>query len=190
MQARGYYVGGHPGYLQRVELIFGDATAQFGAYQNGEIDVISSVTAPGDIAAIKNDPQLSAEHHTFPAWTDWYVLFHTQDGPFKDLNARKTISHAIDRDAICNGPLRDAAVPGYTVIPPGFPGNQADSEEIRQIQKYDPDMARGSLWPTPDSRMAKASPSLRSGCAAPAVTLSSNSQPRKPFRPCERHPRH
>jgi len=142
MEARDDYVGGHPGYLQRVELVFGDATAQFGAYQNGEIDVIASVTAPGDIAAIKNDPQLSAEHHTFPAWTDWYVLFHTQDGPFKDLNARKAISHAIDRDAICNGPLRDAAVPGYTVIPPGFPGNQADSEEIRQIQKYDPDMAR------------------------------------------------
>jgi ABC-type transport system substrate-binding protein len=145
MEARDDYVGGHPGYLQRIELLFGEDTAQFAAYQNDEIDLIANVSAPGDIAAIKNDPTLSAEHHTYPGWWDWYILFHTQDGPFADLNARKAISHAVDRDAICNGPLRDVAIPGYTVIPPGFPGNQADNEEIRQIQRFDPDLARQYL---------------------------------------------
>jgi ABC-type transport system substrate-binding protein len=145
LEARDDYVGAHPGYLQRIELLFGEPTAQFAAYQNDEIDVIADITAPGDIAAIMNDAELSKDHHTFSAWVDWYVLFHTQDGPFKDLNARKAIAHAIDRDAIVNGPLRDAAIPGYTVIPPGFPGNQADNEEIRQIQRFDPDLARKYL---------------------------------------------
>ena len=68
----------------------------------------------------------SKELYSWPQWTDWYLLFHTQDGPYKDLRVRQAVSHAIDRDAICNGPLKDLAMPSYTIIPPGFPGNQAD----------------------------------------------------------------
>ena len=45
MEARDDYVGGHPGYLQRIELLFGEPTAEFAAYQNDEIDVVAEVTA-------------------------------------------------------------------------------------------------------------------------------------------------
>ena len=33
-------------------------------------------------------------------------------------------------------------MPSYTIIPPGFPGNQVDNEQMRTIQNYDPDLAR------------------------------------------------
>jgi peptide/nickel transport system substrate-binding protein/oligopeptide transport system substrate-binding protein len=122
--------------------LFGEPSTEFAAYQNDEIDVIDGGLTTGDLAAIEKDPELSAEHHTYPGWTDWYVLFHTQDGPYKDLNARKAISHAIDRDAICNGPLRNLAVPAYAILPPAFPGTQFDDPEITKIQRYDPDLAR------------------------------------------------
>ena len=144
-QARTDYQGNHPGYLQRVEFPFGAATTQFAAYQNNEIDVVDSITAPGDISAIQSDAQLSKEHYEWPQWTDWYMLFHTQDGPYKDARARQAVSHAIDRDAICNGPLKNLGKPSYTIIPPGFPGNQVDNAEVQQIQKYDPNTARKLL---------------------------------------------
>lgn len=145
VQARTDYQGNHPGLLQRVEFPFGAATTQFAAYQNNEIDIVDSITAPGDIAAIQSDAQLSKEHYVWPQWTDWYLLFHTQDGPFKDARVRQAVSHAVDRDAICKGPLKNLGQPSYTIIPPGFPGNQADSAEVQQIQQYNPDMARKLL---------------------------------------------
>jgi oligopeptide transport system substrate-binding protein len=144
-EARNDYTGNWPGYLQRIEFPFGDPTTHFAAYQRGETDIVLDIPAPGDIAAIKNDPTLNADLYTWPNWTDWYLMFHTQDGPYKDLRVRQAVSHVIDREAICNGPLKDLGVPSYTIIPPGFPGNQVDNPEMRTIQNYDPDMARKLL---------------------------------------------
>jgi peptide/nickel transport system substrate-binding protein/oligopeptide transport system substrate-binding protein len=144
-EARTDYAGNYPGYLQRIEFPFGEAPTHFAAYQRGETDIVLDIPAPGDVAAIMNDPTLSQELHTWPQWFDWYLLFHTQDGPYKDLRARQAVSHAIDRDAIVNGPLKNLAVPSYTITPPGFPGNQVDDPTIREIQNYDPDTARKLL---------------------------------------------
>jgi len=145
MEARDNYHGKFPGYLKRIEIPFADPATLWAAYQNNEIDIIQSISSPGDVQAIRNDPQMSEQHYTWPEWRSWYLLFHSQDGPFKDVRVRKAFSHAIDRDAMCNGPLREFATPSYTIVPPGFPGTQAGDEQIKALQDFNPDAARKLL---------------------------------------------
>jgi peptide/nickel transport system substrate-binding protein/oligopeptide transport system substrate-binding protein len=56
---------------------------------------------------------------------------------------RQAFSHAIDRDALINGPLKDQAQAAYSMNPPGFPGESVQA--LKDVQNYDPEMARQLL---------------------------------------------
>ena len=112
------------------------------AYEAGEID-ITDVENQAELARLLSDDNLSDQVHTWPNFWTHYLFFDVTKPPFNDRRVRLAISLAIDRAAICNSALRGFAIPGYAMLPPGFP---AYSDGIyAEDQGYDPARARELL---------------------------------------------
>ena len=96
-----------------------------------------------DLSRIEDDPELSAELHKYMDFNALYLFFRTREGVFRDHRFRKAISHAIDRDALCDIVSRGTALPAYTMLLPRFSGYSGDA--LKDIQRYDPELARSLL---------------------------------------------
>ena len=136
-----YYTGPHKGYLEKIVQIFTTGHPGTAPYENNEIDYLRVLLT--DLPFIENHPTLKSElaYYAFPE--SWYLFFRTREPPFDDVKVRRAISHAIDREALCNVVLRNTGVPAYSMLPPNFPGS-ADAS-IREIQAYDPERAKALL---------------------------------------------
>lgn len=85
------------------------------ALQKGDIDI-----AHGDIA-----PELLAYAHSkgfqvtsAPAESYSYIGFNVQNAPTNDLNVRKAIAFALDRDTLIHALLKEAAAPALSLLMP------------------------------------------------------------------------
>lgn len=112
-------------------------------FQANEIDwaMIDPTLLPQAIA----NPDFEGKLDVFPNYVTYYMYFNTLEAPFNDLKVRQAFSHAIDRDAIANSVMQGLDIPAYTHLPPGFPCSQADNPEIRNIQAYNPELAKQLL---------------------------------------------
>lgn len=138
------YTGPYPPMMDRIEIIFMDPNVRFNAYQNDEVDIIGYGyevdLPPASLAQATADPELSQQLITWPNFITYYLFFDTWNPPFDNLKVRQAFSHAIDRDALINGPLKDQAQAAYSMNPPGFPGESVQT--LKDIQNYDPELAR------------------------------------------------
>ncbi|MCY3772749.1 MAG: peptide ABC transporter substrate-binding protein, partial [Gemmatimonadetes bacterium] len=116
-----YYNGPIKGYLSEIHSMFRNrVNTGLLSYENDELDLVQIDVR--DLSRIESDPVLSAELHKYMDFNALYLFFRTREGVFSDHRVRKAISHAIDREALCNIVLRGTALPAYTMLPPGFPG--------------------------------------------------------------------
>lgn len=76
-----------------------------------------------------------------PGFSISYIGFNTNMNPFDDLNFRKALNHAIDKELIAKEVLNGLVVPAYGILPPGFPAYHEEIEGLR----YDPELARRLL---------------------------------------------
>jgi ABC-type oligopeptide transport system substrate-binding subunit len=139
-----HYNGPNKGYLERYTAIIspaGGVGVGTALYENNEVDR-AGVSAL-DLERVKKDPVLSKELWRWPVFTTWYLIFKTQEPPFNKLEVRQAISHAIDREAICNIVLKGLGAPAYTMLPPQFPGYVGD--KYQDIQRYDPKLSQELL---------------------------------------------
>jgi oligopeptide transport system substrate-binding protein len=114
-----------PARLKRwTKVVVGDELA-FAAYRNNEIDFYGglpsgramSVNANRDV--IQADAELRTQVVRVPgAFTDFYLL-NVSRPPFTDKRVRQAFAKAIDRRAFVDDPA-------LSVIPPGWPGHDAD----------------------------------------------------------------
>ncbi len=137
------YTGPYPAMMEQIVGYFMDTEVRWNAYKNDEVDIMGygyevDVT-PAMMAEIMADPELQKELLSWPNFMTNYLYFDTWNPPFDDLKVRQAFSHAIDRDAIVNGPLQYQASAAYTMNPPGFPGENV--EALKGIQNYDPELA-------------------------------------------------
>jgi oligopeptide transport system substrate-binding protein len=51
-----------------------------------------------------------------------YLSFDLESKPFNDVNVRKALQYDINRDEMTNTVLKNLAVPGKSLLPPGYPG--------------------------------------------------------------------
>ena len=51
-----------------------------------------------------------------------YISFDTTSAPFDNVNVRKALQYAINRDEMTSTVLKDLAIPGKSLLPPGYPG--------------------------------------------------------------------
>ncbi len=110
-------------------------------YENDEIDITG--VSLFDLERIRDpsDPLNPDLVIANPGFSVSYIGFNVNEPPFDDVNFRKALNHAVDKELIAKEVLADLVVPAYGVLPPGFPGY---SENIVGL-KYDPDLAKEFL---------------------------------------------
>lgn len=95
----------------------------FNAFRSGDLDVVS--VGWNDIPAVKSDGALSART-TEIVWPNWTMLIvnHAKP-PLDDLNVRKALYLAIDRELIASASLYGAAAAQHGLLSPGYAGYDA-----------------------------------------------------------------
>ena len=141
----------NPGYyraddirLEAIDLMVGgDETLHMMMFERGELD-IASVTSTGipdaDFIRVMNDPVLSKRVAHQPLNAIQYLSMNTELPPFDNVNVRRAVNHAIDRERIV-GLISDRGIPARGVLPPGMPG----FNEALAGYDHDPEKARTLL---------------------------------------------
>lgn len=105
--------------------------------QSGTVDIASIPTA--QIGAVESTG--SAEVRDIPSHQVVYLGFNAESGPLANVELRKAISHAIDRDAIVASILDGRAAPNSQLVAPTVFGFSDTLEPVA----YDPDAAVAAL---------------------------------------------
>ena len=110
------------------------------AYENGELD---TVLLTGDLTELYMDDPAFV---TVPAGYFWYVSMNQKVEALKNLNIRKAITHAIDKDTLCNYVLKDGSVGAYGATPKSLAGNPETGADFRDdsgvYAEFDPALAQ------------------------------------------------
>ena len=137
------YTGPFPPMIDKIIVNFMTPDARWAAYKNGELDAIGggyeNDLPPSAMAEIMANPDLKKQLISWPNFMTYYLFFDTWNKPFDNLKVRQAFSHAVDRDKLIDGPLKYQGIAGYTMNPPGFPGESVSA--LKGIQNYDPKLA-------------------------------------------------
>lgn len=180
------YTGPYPPMVDKVIVSFMDPEVRWNAYKAGELDYIGGGYTldlpPSAMAEIMADPELQEQLIAWPNFMTYYLFFDTWNPPFDNLKVRQAFSHAINREAITEGPLKFQAQPAFTMNPPGFPGENV--QELKNIQNYDPELAAqlmaeagypgGEGFPKLTLNLRAAFPGLINSAEAIAAMLKEN----------------
>ena len=129
--------------VERIEFrVLPDQARQLALFEAGEVHVAEF---PAEATTrIEADPGFQKELHVLVRPGTSYLGLNTQSGPTADLNVRRAIAQAIDRQFLINEVLKQPwHVPAQTLIPPGVPGYQGDLPDVGL--SYNPDAARAAL---------------------------------------------
>ncbi len=115
---------GTPAKLDEIDIkMITDANAAYAAYQNNELD-ISGVPA-GTEKTVMADPVLSKQILRYPQLVTFAFQFNVTKAPFDNVNLRRALNTAVDRDAFINNVRGGVGKAAYSWIPPGMPGYDA-----------------------------------------------------------------
>ena len=150
------------GNVDRVEWTFGGTPEELvGAVENGDADYLPEPLPPDQIEALRVRYAGRVYEHQSPALS--YLTLNTTLPPFDDVNVRRALNLAVDRQRIVElegGPT--VGSPACQVLPPNFPGYEPNCP-------YTVDPEPGGLWSGPDLERAKRLVQ-RSGTAGTHVT--------------------
>src|SRR2546428_4110382 len=110
-------------------------------YENNEIDLTR--VQSGDLKRLQSDPRTEKQVFRFPYPGTWYLLPQVTKPPFDNLNVRRAVAHAIDRENVVRV-AQGFAIPAHAMIPPGFPG-ALDDKKTRELQRFDRKLALSRL---------------------------------------------
>jgi oligopeptide transport system substrate-binding protein len=114
-------------------------------YENNEIDL--TILQAADLKRFRDNPKTATEVFRYPYPGTWYLTPQVTKPPFDNLQVRKALGHAVDREAVAKV-AQGFALPAHCMIPSGFPGYVED-KKIRDIQRFDPKLAMAALKGTP-----------------------------------------
>ncbi len=122
-----YYYGPKPALEKIVIKLYVDHLGPevLTAYEAGELDFAE--VPLGDLARIKNDPDLSKELIVMQFPTPFFITLDTSNPPFDNVMVRQALTLAFDREAIMTNVLLDKWLPAWTFIAPGLQGYNPDS---------------------------------------------------------------
>lgn len=130
-----YFMGEAP--QKKIRLVrIADAATQLANLQTGEVDIVGSCP-PKDYAPTVALPDYNGA--MVPSAGIFYAPFNRQTKPFDNINLRRAVSSAIDRDFICNEVYYGVVTPSAI---PSAPGEYWHDEELAAVHSYDPDRAR------------------------------------------------
>ncbi len=112
-----------------------DSTVRTAALRSGDIDIVNAID-PRTAGLLEQDAHLSIFSTPSGAWFNWPMM--CDRAPTSDINFRKAMRHAVDRQY-----LVDNVRNGYAVVANDFPVNPASPDYCHEIpqHEYDPDKA-------------------------------------------------
>ena len=141
-----YYNGPWTPYIEKqiMTIVPQDFANYAQMYEAGDID--GGVYVRGDeLVRALADPTLKAETFTTLSPRSSYLYMNLSTEPFDKLEVRQAIMHAVDQEAICAGVMQGTCKPIYGILPNDFPCEQNANPELREIQRYDPELAQELL---------------------------------------------
>ena len=115
------------------------------SYENNEVDLTALQT--GDLKRLQTDSRTEKQVFRYPFPGTWYLTPQVTKPPFDNLQVRRAVAHAIDRESVVKV-AQGFAIPAHAMIPPGFPG-ALDDKKTRDLQRFDPKLAMAQLKGTP-----------------------------------------
>ncbi len=153
----GFFMEGRP-YLDKMVIrIIKDGSARTIALENGEIHMTSFESLARNINRLKKNENLTATPEGYAAIgpLDW-LAFNTAAGKTADVNVRRAIAYAIDRNFILNAIMLGTAEEAKTGIHPGSPLSSGD------VEAYDLDIDKANQI-LDDAGYAKGDDGMRFG---------------------------
>jgi dipeptide transport system substrate-binding protein len=123
------------------DLIFAittDPAVRAQRLQAGECDIMP-YPAPADIATLQADSNLNVME--LEGLNIGYMSYNVTEEPFDDVNVRKALNMAINKQAIVDAVYLGAGVPATNLIPPAMWGYNTEVQD----DAYDPEAARQML---------------------------------------------
>lgn len=116
-----------------------DSQQSLMAYQNGSLDIVK---LSGDqVDQVKDDP----EFRSIGAGYLWYISPMLQKvDDLKNLNLRKALSYAVNRESIVKNVVKDGSMAAYTPVPAEFAYN-AEGKDFITTQKEFPELCDSDL---------------------------------------------
>jgi oligopeptide transport system substrate-binding protein len=106
--------------LERVEgRIIVDGTTAVQSFEAGEVDVLDEQLPPAETPRLKETP----EYELYPGLGTSYYGFNVKDN-IKDLNQRRAMSLAVDRQSIIDNITQANEKPATAFTPDGMPGRE------------------------------------------------------------------
>ena len=101
------------------------------SYQSGDLD--TTLVNGEQVDQVKDDP----EFQSIGAGYLWYVTSNIKDvKELANLNVRKAMTMAIDRETVTKDVLKDGSAPTYTAVPPQFATGPDGSDYSKDQEKY------------------------------------------------------
>ena len=120
---------------------FSDPQTMALAVQDGEIDVAWRILGPELVTELEDAEGI--EVGTIQGGSIRYLILNFAQPPMDDINVRKAVAAALDRDEIADVVYGGQVEPLYSMVPPGFLGATEVFDET--YQSPDPEAALGFL---------------------------------------------
>ena len=99
-------------------LLLEDSSAAYAAYNSGEAQLIKDV--PTDEIPSLTKAEDGGDFYVDTILGTYYLSLNDQKEPFNDVNVRKALSLAIDRDYVANTIMQGTYTPAYNLVGPGI----------------------------------------------------------------------
>ena len=99
-------------------LLLEDSSAAYAAYNSGEAQLIKDVPTEEIPSLTKSED--GGDFYVDANMGTYYLSMQTEKAPFDDVNVRKALSLAIDRDYIANTIMQGTYSPAYNFVGPGI----------------------------------------------------------------------
>ncbi len=127
-----------PGNVARVEITLTDVPEALNAYDAGDLDLVIVNPFSTHLASLASRPD---DADLGPAAWTLYLLIQHELPPYGNLDLRRALAHAIDREALATRDLPPGvAVATGGVVPPTLQGHTPDI-----APRFDPELAREHL---------------------------------------------
>lgn len=158
-------------------LLLEDSSAAYAAYTGGEAQMIKDV--PTEEIPSLTSVEDGGDYYVDPILGTYYLSMQTQKEPFNDVNVRKALNLAIDRDYIANVIMQGTYSPAYNFVGAGV----IDADPNKMFYDVAVDANGGKPYISEDyeanleeAKKALADAGYPDGEGFPTITYSTNDQ--------------
>lgn len=158
-------------------LLLEDSSAAYAAYTGGEAQMIKDV--PTEEIPSLTSVEDGGDYYVDPILGTYYLSMQTQKEPFNDVNVRKALNLAIDRDYIANVIMQGTYSPAYNFVGAGV--IDADPNEMFYDVAVDANGGKPYISEDYEANLEEAKKALADagypdGEGFPTITYSTNDQ--------------